>query len=160
MCPDCGRPLVIRQSRRGPFVGCSGYPECKFIEPTLAPDGTPRPGPETLDRNCPRCDKPLVRRQSRRGPFVGCSGYPDCKFIEKAEARPGEKVERAPLQLLDETCEVCGKPMAMREGRYGQFKSCSDYPKCKGPGKTSGKTSGKSSGGKTATRAKRPAAVR
>ena len=156
MCPDCGRPLVIRQSRRGPFVGCSGYPECKFIEPTLAPDGTPRPGPETLDRNCPRCDKPLVRRQSRRGPFVGCSGYPDCKFIEKAEARPGEKVERPPLQLLDETCEVCGKPMAMREGRYGQFKSCSDYPKCKGPGKASGK----SSGGKTATRSKRPAAVR
>ena len=155
-CPDCGRPLVTRQSRRGPFVGCSGYPECKFIEPTPGPDGSTRPAPEKLDRNCPRCDRHLVRRQSRRGPFVGCSGYPDCKFIEKAEARPGEKVERPPLQLLDETCEVCGKPMAMREGRFGQFKSCSDYPKCKGPGKPGAKPRATKSPG----RAKRPAAAR
>jgi DNA topoisomerase-1 len=151
-CPECGRPLVVRQSRRGPFVGCSGYPDCKFIEKTEGAEGSGRPQAEVLDRNCPRCDKPLVRRQSRRGPFVGCSGYPDCKFIEKAEARPGEKPERAPVQLLDETCEVCGKPMAMREGRFGAFKSCSDYPKCKGPGKPAG--------GRTTTRSKRPAGAR
>jgi DNA topoisomerase-1 len=130
MCPECGKPLVQRQSRRGPFVGCSGYPDCKFIEKTEGAEGS---GAETLDRNCPRCDKPLVLRQSRRGPFVGCSGYPDCKFIEKSAAGEGAKVERAPLQLLDETCEVCGKPMAMREGRFGSFKTCSDYPRCKGP---------------------------
>jgi len=134
-CPECGKPLVMRQSRRGPFVGCSGYPDCKFIEKTAGGEGAGRPQAETLDRNCPRCNKVLVRRQSRRGPFVGCSGYPDCKFIEKAEAVPGEKAERAPLQLLDETCEACGKPMAMRQGRFGEFKSCSDYPKCKGPAK-------------------------
>lgn len=161
MCPECGKPLVERQSRRGPFVGCSGYPDCKFIEKTEGADGSGRPQAETLDRNCPRCSKPLVRRQSRRGPFVGCSGYPDCKFIEKAEARPGEKVERAPLQLLDETCEVCGKPMAMREGRFGSFKSCSDYPACKGPGRTSPTPkASKPTGGKAASRPKRPAAAR
>jgi DNA topoisomerase I len=137
-CPECGRPLVVRQSRRGPFVGCSGYPDCKFIEKAEGTEGSGRPQAETLDRDCPRCNKPLVRRQSRRGPFVGCSGYPDCKFIEKAETARGEKSERPPLQLLDETCEACGKPMTMRQGRFGSFKSCSDYPRCKGPGKPRG----------------------
>ncbi|MFN2466471.1 MAG: type I DNA topoisomerase [Candidatus Dormibacteria bacterium] len=152
MCPDCGRPLVVRQSRRGPFVGCSGYPECKFIEKTEGADGSGRPQAETLDRTCPRCNRPLVLRQSRRGPFVGCSGYPDCKFIESAKGEAAARVERPPLQLLDETCEVCGKPMAMREGRFGSFKSCSDYPKCKGPGRP---------GGSPARRgAKKPAATR
>jgi len=29
-CPQCGSPLVERQSPRGPFAGCSGYPACKF----------------------------------------------------------------------------------------------------------------------------------
>lgn len=137
-CPECGKPLVVRQSRRGPFVGCSGYPDCKFIQKTEGAEASGTPQAETLDRNCPRCNKPLVRRQSRRGPFVGCSGYPDCKFIEKAVAAAGDKPERPPLQLLDETCEACGKPMAMRQGRFGSFKSCSSYPRCKGPGKPGG----------------------
>jgi DNA topoisomerase-1 len=29
-CPDCGKPLVVRQGHRGPFVACSGYPDCKY----------------------------------------------------------------------------------------------------------------------------------
>jgi DNA topoisomerase-1 len=28
-CDECGKPMVIRQGRRGPFLGCSGYPKCK-----------------------------------------------------------------------------------------------------------------------------------
>jgi len=28
-CDDCGKPMVIRQGKRGPFLGCSGYPKCK-----------------------------------------------------------------------------------------------------------------------------------
>jgi len=28
-CDDCGKPMIIRQGRRGPFLGCSGYPKCK-----------------------------------------------------------------------------------------------------------------------------------
>ena len=31
-CPDCGAKLVIRHSRRGPFLGCSKYPKCKHAE--------------------------------------------------------------------------------------------------------------------------------
>lgn len=29
-CPRCGRPLVVRKGSGGEFVGCSGYPECRF----------------------------------------------------------------------------------------------------------------------------------
>ncbi|MBM3313261.1 hypothetical protein FJY70_01550, partial [candidate division WOR-3 bacterium] len=31
-CPECGQPLVERQGRFGRFVGCSGYPQCKYIK--------------------------------------------------------------------------------------------------------------------------------
>ena len=30
-CPKCGQPLVRRTSQYGPFVGCSGYPKCRYI---------------------------------------------------------------------------------------------------------------------------------
>ena len=32
MCPKCGSPLVEKRGRYGPFTGCSGYPECKYIK--------------------------------------------------------------------------------------------------------------------------------
>lgn len=28
-------------------------------------------------------------------------------------------------------CEKCGKPMAIKYGRYGKFLACSGYPECK-----------------------------
>jgi DNA topoisomerase I len=30
-CPQCGKPLVSRSSKYGPFVGCSGFPKCRYI---------------------------------------------------------------------------------------------------------------------------------
>jgi len=75
-CPTCGKPLVRRYSpkTRAHFVGCSGYPECHFIEQ----------GAEELG-NCPNCGKPLKKRFSRktRRFFVGCTGYPECTYIAK-----------------------------------------------------------------------------
>ena len=51
--------------------------------------------------------------------------------VGKAADRDGKP--RAEVKTLDEACPVCGKPMVERRGRYGPFKSCSDYPRCKGP---------------------------
>ena len=28
-CDECGKPMIIRQGKRGPFLGCSGFPKCK-----------------------------------------------------------------------------------------------------------------------------------
>lgn len=32
-CPECGKPMRKRRSAKGPFWGCSGYPDCKGIRP-------------------------------------------------------------------------------------------------------------------------------
>lgn len=81
LCPDCGKPLVKRKSRFGKeFIGCSGYPSCRFI---LGADGKAN-APKETGEVCPDCGKPLVERLSRYGkPFVGCSGYPKCRYIKK-----------------------------------------------------------------------------
>jgi len=41
-CPRCGKPLVRRVSAYGPFVGCSGFPECRYTSPL------PGPGPREM----------------------------------------------------------------------------------------------------------------
>jgi DNA topoisomerase I len=32
LCPECGKPLVIRKSKYGEFVACSGFPKCRYIK--------------------------------------------------------------------------------------------------------------------------------
>ena len=74
----------------------------------------------------------------RSGPFVACNRYPECKYRAN-KGRDGAVKPRAEAKVLDEPCPICGKPMVERQGRYGLFKSCSDYPKCKGPQRTGGR---------------------
>jgi DNA topoisomerase-1 len=79
-CPECGRPLAQKRSRRGGFVGCSGYPECRYIQSRAAAASGAASAAEPTGESCPDCARPLVRRQGRFGPFVSCSGYPECKY--------------------------------------------------------------------------------
>ncbi len=80
-CPkdNCGKPLVKRYSpkTKSYFIGCTGYPDCDFIESVKEDLG-----------NCPQCEKPLVRKfqKKSRRTFIACSGYPDCKYIHKVKA--------------------------------------------------------------------------
>ena len=48
----------------------------------------------------------------------------------KAADREVERIEKE-VVLSDEVCEVCGKPMAIKEGRFGRFLACTGYPECK-----------------------------
>ena len=73
ICPQCGKPIVIKWGRRGKFLSCSGFPDCKFAKPITTGVKCPEPG----------CDGELVQRRSRRGPFYGCSKFPACRHIEK-----------------------------------------------------------------------------
>jgi DNA topoisomerase-1 len=41
-----------------------------------------------------------------------------------------DKIEQE-VVLSDEVCEICGKPMAIKEGRFGRFLACTGYPECK-----------------------------
>ncbi|MFZ0214732.1 MAG: type I DNA topoisomerase [Candidatus Dormiibacterota bacterium] len=134
-CPDCGRPLQVRNGRYGEFVGCSGYPECKYIR-------RERAEPEHTGMACPECHEgELLQRQGRYGPFLSCSRYPECKYRANV-GKDGKPKVKAEPKVLDETCPECGKPMVEREGRYGTFKSCTDYPKCRGGMRSGGRGSG------------------
>jgi DNA topoisomerase-1 len=89
-CPECGKPLAHRTSRRGSFVGCTGYPDCHYIQPQSGRAGAaPVSAAEPTGESCPDCGKPLVRRQGRFGPFVSCSGYPGCTYRPPRKAAAG-----------------------------------------------------------------------
>jgi DNA topoisomerase I len=125
ICAQCKAPLVMRWSKRGPFLGCSKYPECKYIKPR---EGEPERTVEMTEFTCPECGKQLVKRMGKKGPFFSCSGYPDCKTLMNIdpEGKPVEAVKKT-----KHTCSKCGKPMVIREGRRGPFLACSGYPACK-----------------------------
>ena len=60
---------------------------------------------------------------------MSCSGFPECKHTRNLDGEaPREKSEP---ELLDEKCPNCEKPLAKRNGRFGPFTACSDYPNCK-----------------------------
>lgn len=72
-CPNCGNPLVLKQSRYGKFIACSNYPECKYIKTEKQE--------EKIIIDCPKCDGKIVEKKSKRGKiFYGCNNYPKCDF--------------------------------------------------------------------------------
>ncbi len=146
-CPHCGRPMVVRFSKRGSFIGCSGYPECRTIL-RVTKDGEEivtngdKAEREVTDTPCPKCGKPMVVRESKRGKFLGCSTFPRCRGILplNGEAANGDEGTQPPNNLTtqppddhatDKTCPKCGSPLVVREGKFGRFLGCSAYPKCK-----------------------------
>ncbi|MBQ2824386.1 MAG: type I DNA topoisomerase [Oscillospiraceae bacterium] len=50
--------------------------------------------------------------------------------LEKAEKNMDGKRIKVPDEETDEVCEVCGKPMVIRIGRFGKFLACSGFPDC------------------------------
>jgi len=126
VCPECGQPLLERWSKFGKFLGCSGYPKCKYIKP--GEGGADGEEPTATDLVCDKCGKPMVVKTGRRGRFFACSGYPECKNTKSVGA-DGKPV--APPEPTDEKCDKCGAPMVIRTGARGRFVACSAFPKCR-----------------------------
>jgi len=81
---------------------------------------------------CDNCGRVMVLKRGLFGPFMSCPGYnedPPCKTIRKLSQKQQQK-QNAPVPT-GEDCPVCGKPLVLRQGSYGEFVSCSGYPKCK-----------------------------
>ncbi|MGD1994817.1 MAG: DNA topoisomerase, partial [Anaerolineae bacterium] len=103
LCPECGHPLIYKYGRYGKFIGCSNFPNCRYLQPILVRIGV----------KCPDCGGDLVERRTRRGrTFYGCSNYqgdePDsCKFA----------VWKRPLP---QPCPACGGMLT--EARQGWAK--------------------------------------
>ena len=114
-CPECGKPLVIKEGKYGRFRACSGYPECRFKESLVKKEVKP------LDETCPECGSQLVMRRGKYGTFAACSDYPKCKYIKKEKKDTGIS---CPLE--------CEGTLIRRKTRKGRiFYGCSEFPKCK-----------------------------
>jgi DNA topoisomerase-1 len=114
-CPECGKPLVIKEGKYGRFRACSGYPDCRFKESMVKKEAKP------LDETCPDCGSQLVIRRGKYGTFVACSNYPKCRYIKKETKDTGIS---CPLE--------CGGTLIRRKTRKGKiFYGCSTFPKCK-----------------------------
>ncbi len=109
-CPECDKDLVVRRGRKGEFLGCSGYPKCRFTRDLAwGPDGKPvlaEPGDQAGGAPCPQpgCDGHLVKRRSRRGVFFGCSRYPKCSFT----------LNQPPVET---PCPQCDFPWLKKKGK-------------------------------------------
>ena len=55
------------------------------------------------------------------------------KILEKELEVADKEIEKVEfeVELTGETCEKCGKPMAVKHGRFGEFAACTGYPECK-----------------------------
>ncbi len=90
-CDKCSAPMVIKQSRRGEFLACSRYPDCKNAKAfELDLDGNikviEKEEPVIReDIKCEKCGKPMAERKGRYGKFVGCTGYPKCRNIKNID---------------------------------------------------------------------------
>ncbi len=135
ICENCGAGMVIKFGRFGQFLACATYPECKTTREVAAKkttaDGQPlAEGEMETVEPCELCDKDMVLKKGRFGAFYGCTGYPECKNIRKIDKKSGATVTVAPPVELDEECPKDGAKLVQRIGRFGEFISCSNYPKC------------------------------
>jgi DNA topoisomerase-1 len=117
--------MIQRMGKRGPFLGCSGYPECKTTM-NFDAEGKPVLASKPTEHVCEKCGETMVLREGPRGPFLACSGYPKCKNAKDVDA------EGNPLNIDPGiSCEKCGAPMKIRRGPRGPFMGCSAFPRCR-----------------------------
>jgi DNA topoisomerase-1 len=93
---------------------------------------------------CDKCGAEMVIRRGRFGEFMACSNFPTCRNTRDLSGKPkAAETEAAPVETAPSAngetapeqefppCELCGKPMALKRGRFGQFLGCTGYPECK-----------------------------
>ncbi|MEO8246222.1 MAG: type I DNA topoisomerase [Chloroflexota bacterium] len=126
-CPltgEKGDMLIKRFGRNGWFLGCSGYPECKYTEPVPGEEGEALPELPGVGEPCPECGEgKLAAKRGRFGPFVGCDRYPNCKYIKKDAQPANEQFGVCPK------CEQ-GTVVTKRSRRGRSFWACNRYPDC------------------------------
>lgn len=121
ICDKCGKPMVIKTSRYGKFLACTGYPECKNTK-NIGRDGkveekTPE---EITGEKCEKCGGDMIKKVGRFGPFMACANYPKCKNIKNID------------QKIDMKCPKCGTgDIVQKRSKRGKiFFGCSKYPDC------------------------------
>jgi DNA topoisomerase-1 len=133
VCDKCQSPMVIKWGKNGRFLCCSNYPDCKnTMNFTHDENGKVKHVEvQTTDIKCNKCGKTMIVKNGRFGQFLACSGYPECKNTMNLAKNEQGEIIAAESPTTDEICELCGKPMAVKRGRFGQFLGCTGYPDCK-----------------------------
>jgi DNA topoisomerase I len=108
-CPQCGRQLVQKYGRFGPFVGCSGYPDCTYIK---------KDPPKSTGITCPQCTQgEIVEKRTRFGLMFGCDRYPECDFA----------VGNPPIG--DHPCPECGSLVVERPKSFRCWNCGAEFDK-------------------------------
>ena len=106
MCEKCGKVMIVRTGKRGRFLACSGYPECRNTKPY------------PIGIKCPLCGGELVERMSQKGRvFYSCSNYPKCKFMLREMPQKRE-------------CPECKAPFLIVEWRSGRRQARCPMTQC------------------------------
>jgi DNA topoisomerase-1 len=130
-CPECGSTIHLKIGKNGPFLACSGYPECKYTRDYVRDEkGIIRPveptAEEITDKTCDQCGKPMVIKSGKYGQFLACSGYPDCKYTRSLD--PKETGKATGIKCPDPDCD--GEIVERVSKRGKIFFGCSRFPKC------------------------------
>jgi DNA topoisomerase-1 len=83
---------------------------------------------------CPECNRPMAIKSGKNGLFLACTGYPECRNTTNFSRDEKGKIvveETSRTGKEEGKCEKCGKPMVLRNGKFGSFIACSGYPECK-----------------------------
>jgi DNA topoisomerase-1 len=116
-CQECSAPMTVKQSRRGLFLGCTRYPDCKNTAPLPKGDV---PGPRPTAERCEKCGRPMLVRWGKYGRFLACSGFPRCRNTWQVPGKPRD----CPV----EGCE--GKLIRKVSAEEGAYYGCTRYPEC------------------------------
>ena len=127
-CPECKKAVLEKPGKFGMFLTCSAYPECTYTgeignEKELADEAEKEP--------CENCGKPMVLKRGRFGQFLACTAYPDCKTTRKLISTSSGMAAAKPDQVLEEKCPKCDSNLVVKQGQYGEFTACTNYPKCR-----------------------------
>ena len=123
VCPECGKPLVVKLGKRGKFIACSGFQEgCKYTR-NVEQEGVEVAEPVVSEEKCEKCGQPMLIKDGRFGKYLACSGYPACKNIQPLVKPKSTGV----------TCPDCKEGvLTEKKSRFGKlFYSCNRYPQCK-----------------------------
>src|SRR5438270_1170166 len=82
---------------------------------------------------CLKCNTPgMVQKLGRFGKYLKCNNCGATRDAEPVAAEGGTATEAAVDGEEEiEACELCGKQMQLKRGRFGPFYGCSGYPECR-----------------------------
>ncbi len=76
---------------------------------------------------CPTCNKSMMEKLARNGTFYSCIDFPNCMGARKIDGTVME-----PPKDLGKVCPKCNDGnLVERDGKFGKFVACANYPKCK-----------------------------